>query len=162
MFVGLLAHSFATIANFQWFSKLQSPLNGMVKGNHWDQWFSDGFQVRQPLVTMVFNGCAPSVQWWNGYVPSLKSSSSTWASYPLPVPFAISAFLSRSLSFFRISIILNLSSINAFFSSLGGWFEGIQKDFSISTSFRESFPFGLFVVRAEWNLQCKNCQNQNG
>ena len=73
MFVGLLAHSFATIANFQWFSKLQSPLNGMVEGNHWDQWFSDGFQVRQPLVTMVFDGCAPSVRRWNGYVPSLKS-----------------------------------------------------------------------------------------
>ena len=45
----------------------------MVKGNHWDQWFSDGFQVRKPLVTMVFDGCAPSVRRWNGYVPSLKS-----------------------------------------------------------------------------------------
>ena len=74
MFVGLLAHSFATIANFQWFSKLPSPLNGMVEGNHWDQWFSDGFGERQPLVMMVFDGCAPSVQRWNGYVPSLKSS----------------------------------------------------------------------------------------
>ena len=29
MLVGFLAHSFATIANFQWFSKLPSPLNGM-------------------------------------------------------------------------------------------------------------------------------------
>ena len=74
VFVGLLAPFFATIANFQWFSKLQSPLNGMVEGNHWDQWFSDGFQVRQPLVTMVFDGCAPSVRRWNGYVPSLKST----------------------------------------------------------------------------------------
>ena len=74
VFVGLLAHYFATIANFQWFSKLQSPLNGMVKGNHWDQWLSDGFQVRKPLVTMVFDGCAPSVRRWNGYVPSLKSN----------------------------------------------------------------------------------------
>ena len=74
VFVGLLAHSFATIANFQWFSKLPSPLNGMVEGNHWDQWFSDGFGVRQPLVTMVFDGCAPSVRRWNGYVPSLKST----------------------------------------------------------------------------------------
>ena len=66
----------------------------MVEGNHWDQWFSDGFQVRQPLVTMVFNGCAPLVQWWNGYVPSLKSSLnlrlfclrssfSTWAILPV-------------------------------------------------------------------------------
>ena len=73
VFVGLLAHSFATIANFQWFSKLPSPLNGMVEGNHWDQWFSDGFGVRQPLVTMVFDGCAPLVRRWNGYVPSLKS-----------------------------------------------------------------------------------------
>ena len=75
VFVGLLAHSFATIANFQWFSKLPSPLNGMVEGNHWDQWFSDGFGVRQPLVTMVFDGCAPLVRRWNGYVPSSKS---TW------------------------------------------------------------------------------------
>ena len=73
MFVGLSAHSFATIANFQWFSKLPSPLNGMVEGNHWDQWFSDGFGVRQPLVTMVFDGCAPLVRRWNGYVPSSKS-----------------------------------------------------------------------------------------
>ena len=31
----------------------------MVEGNHWDQWFSDGFEVRQPLVTMVFDSCAP-------------------------------------------------------------------------------------------------------
>ena len=45
----------------------------MVEGNHWDQWFSDGFGVRQPLVTMVFDGCAPLVRQWNGYVPSLKS-----------------------------------------------------------------------------------------
>ena len=59
MFVGLSAHSFATIEIFQWFSKL--PLNGMVEGNHWDQWFSDGFGVRQPLVTLVFDGCAPLV-----------------------------------------------------------------------------------------------------
>jgi len=73
-FVGLLAHFFATIANFQWFSKLPSPLNGMVEGNHWDQWFSNGFRVRQPLVTMVFDGCAPLVRRWNGYVPSLKST----------------------------------------------------------------------------------------
>ena len=78
VFVGLLAHSFATIANFQWFSKLPSPLNGMVEGNHWDQWFSDGFGVRQPLVTMVFDGCAPLVRRWNGYVPSSKSSMYSW------------------------------------------------------------------------------------
>ena len=58
----------------QWFSKLPSPLNGMVEGNHWDQWFSDGFGVRQPLVRMVFDGCAPLVRRWNGYAPSLKSS----------------------------------------------------------------------------------------
>ena len=75
MFVGLSAHSFATIANFQWFSKLPSPLNGMVEGNHWDQWFSNAFGVRQPLVTMVFDGCAPLVRRWNGYVPSLKSTA---------------------------------------------------------------------------------------
>ena len=46
----------------------------MVEGNHWDQWFFDGFGVRQPLLTMVFDGCAPLVRRWNGYVPSLKSS----------------------------------------------------------------------------------------
>ena len=69
-----MRHSFATIANFQWFSKLPSPLNGMVEGNHWDQWFSDGFGVRQPLVTMVFDGFAPLVRRWNGYVPSSKST----------------------------------------------------------------------------------------
>ena len=45
----------------------------MVEGNHWDQWFSDGFGVRQPFVTMGFNGCAPLVWGWNGYVPSSKS-----------------------------------------------------------------------------------------
>jgi len=67
-------HTLATIANLQWFSKLPSPLNGMVEGNHWDQWFSDGFGVRQPLVMMVFDGCAPLVRRWNGYVPSLKST----------------------------------------------------------------------------------------
>ena len=71
--IGLLRPQFATIAKFQWFSKSPSPLNGMVEGNHWDQWFPDGFGVRQPLVTMVFDGCAPLVRRWNGYVPSLKS-----------------------------------------------------------------------------------------
>ena len=40
---------------------------------YWDQWFSDGFGGGQPLVTMVFNGFAPLVRRWNGYVPSLKS-----------------------------------------------------------------------------------------
>ena len=83
VFVGLLAHCFATIANFQWFSKLPSPLKGMVKGNHWDQWFSDGFGVRQPLATMVFDGCAPLVRQWNGYVPSLKSSAQQLCNVPL-------------------------------------------------------------------------------
>ena len=33
----------------------------MVEGNHWDQWFSDGFEVRQPSVTMGFN----SVHHWS-------------------------------------------------------------------------------------------------
>merc|ERR1712024_422291 len=74
VFVGLFAQSFATIANFQWFLKLPSPLNGMVEGNHWDQWFFDGFGIRQPLVMMVFDGFAPLVRRWNGYVPSLKST----------------------------------------------------------------------------------------
>ena len=75
VFVGLVDHSFATIANFQWFSKLPSPLKVMVERKHWDQWFSDGFGVGQPLVTMVFDGCAPLVRRWNGYVPSLKSNA---------------------------------------------------------------------------------------
>ena len=30
------------------------------------------FGVWQPLVMMVFDGCPPSVQWWNGYLPSLN------------------------------------------------------------------------------------------
>ena len=77
MFVGLSAHSLVAIGNFQWFSKLPSPLNGMVEGNHWDQWFSNGFGVGQTLVTMVFDGCAPLVRRWNGYVPSSKSIART-------------------------------------------------------------------------------------
>ena len=74
VFVRLSAHSLATIANFKRFSKLLSSLNGMVECNHWDQWFSNGFGVRQPLVTMVFDGCFPLVRRWNGYVPSSKST----------------------------------------------------------------------------------------
>ena len=50
----LLAHSFAAIANFQWFSKSPSPLNGMAEGNHWDQWFSDGFDLEKNLKMRVF------------------------------------------------------------------------------------------------------------
>ena len=46
----------------------------MVRGNHWVQWFFDGFGVRQPLVSMVFDGCLPLVRRWNGNIPSLKSS----------------------------------------------------------------------------------------
>ena len=45
----------------------------MVEGNHWDQWFFNGFGVRKPLVMMVFDGFAPLVRRWNGYVPSSKS-----------------------------------------------------------------------------------------
>ena len=69
----LLRPHFATIAKFQWFSKAPSPLNGMVWDNHWVQWFFDGFGVRQPLVSMVYDGCPPLVRRWNGYIPSLKS-----------------------------------------------------------------------------------------
>ena len=65
---------FATIEKFQWFSGVPSPLNGMVRGNHWYQWFFDGFEVRQPLVSMVYDGFPPLVQRWNGCLPSLKSS----------------------------------------------------------------------------------------
>ena len=55
----------------------------MVQGNHWDQWFSDGFGVRQPLVTMVFDGCAPLVRRWNGYVPSSKSRDKSYLRYSI-------------------------------------------------------------------------------
>ena len=55
VFVGLLATSFATIVIFQWFSKNNITLNGMVEGSHLDQWFFDGFGERQPLVTMVLH-----------------------------------------------------------------------------------------------------------
>ena len=72
---GLLRPQFATIAKFQWFSKAPSPLNGMVWDNHWVQWFFNGFGVRQPLVSMVYDGCPPLVQRWNGYIPSLKSNA---------------------------------------------------------------------------------------
>ena len=76
--VGLLGPHFATIAKFQWFWKAPSPLNGMVRGNHWVQWFFDGFGVRQPLVLMVYDGSPPSVQRWSGYIPSLKSNLRTF------------------------------------------------------------------------------------
>ena len=46
----------------------------MVRGNHWYQWFFDGFEVRRPLVSMVYNGFPPLVQRWNGCLPSLKSN----------------------------------------------------------------------------------------
>ena len=71
---GLLRPQFTTIAKFQWFSKAPSPLNGMVWGDHWVQWFFDGFGVTQPLISMVNDGCPPLVQRWNGYIPSLKSN----------------------------------------------------------------------------------------
>ena len=38
-----------------------------------------GFGVRQPLVRMVFDGCAPLVRRWNGYVPSSKSTQESVA-----------------------------------------------------------------------------------
>ena len=107
MFVRFLAHSFATIANFQWFSKLPSPLNGMVEGNHWDQWFSDGFGVRQPLITMVFDGCAPLVRRWNGYVPSSKSSPMKRQVYQPIGP--IGALTNRRRGFQQIKAELALS-----------------------------------------------------
>ena len=34
----------------------------------------DGFEVRQPLVSMVYDGFPPLVQRWNGCLPSLKSN----------------------------------------------------------------------------------------
>ena len=41
--IGLLNQFFATIENFQWFSEAPSPLNGMVRGNHWKRLFFNGF-----------------------------------------------------------------------------------------------------------------------
>ena len=119
MFVGFLAYSFATIANFQWFSKLPSPLNGMVEGNHWDQWFFDGFGVRQPLVTMVFDGCAPLVRRWNGYVPSSKSSHK----YP-GLSFQLSKgskldFLQKDLTFSKCSKIFKIVKIKSVMTIFG-------------------------------------------
>ena len=69
VFVGLLAHCFATIVNFQWFSKLPSPLNAMVARNHWDQWFFDAFGIRQPLQCIDNDGfqwlctVGPTMEW---------------------------------------------------------------------------------------------------
>ena len=64
MFGGLLAHSFATIANFQWFSMLPSPLNGMVEGNHWDQWFSDWFRPPPPPLFGTKYQTWREKNWW--------------------------------------------------------------------------------------------------
>ena len=70
----------------------------MVQGNHWDQWFSNGFGVKQPLVTMVFDGCAPLVLRWNGYVPSSKSRSVVHqVSVPLSVEKAVLTLVSVTL-----------------------------------------------------------------
>ena len=35
-----------------------------------------GFDVRQPLVSLVHDGCPPLVKRWSGWLPSLKSKSS--------------------------------------------------------------------------------------
>ena len=56
-------------------SPLQHWHSGMVRGNYWDQWFLNGFGFRQPLASAVYDGCPPLVQWWNGYLPSSKSST---------------------------------------------------------------------------------------
>ena len=40
---GLSKPVFSTIEHFQWFSQAPSPLNGMVRGNHWTRWFYNGF-----------------------------------------------------------------------------------------------------------------------
>ena len=90
--IGLLRPQFATIAKFQWFSKAPSPLNGMVWDNHWVQWFFDGFGVTQLLVSMVYDGCPPLVQRWNGYIPSLKSNANIHIRYLMTV----TAFLKKS------------------------------------------------------------------
>ena len=63
-----LGPDFPTIAKFQWFYKAPLPLNGIIGGNHWFQRFFYGFGVRQPLVSMVFNGCPLLVWPWNGYI----------------------------------------------------------------------------------------------
>ena len=59
---GLWGQHFAAIAKFQWFSKSPSPLNGMVWGNHWVQWFWG-------QATIGFDGCrwlstiGPTMEW---------------------------------------------------------------------------------------------------
>ena len=65
----------ATIEDFQWFSEAPSPLNGMVRGNHWKRWFSDGFGSANHWLRWFFDGWPPLGQRWNGYIPSLKSSA---------------------------------------------------------------------------------------
>ena len=135
MFVGLSAHSFATIANFQWFSKLPSPLNGMVQGNHWDQWFSDGFGVKQPLVTMVFDGCAPLVWRWNGYVPSSKSNSHS------ENPTHINCFLSQRFS----SHFHPVSSYVRKHASLGVYVSLLRKSTCVGAPARTCFQLWQLV-----------------
>ena len=129
MFVGLSAHSLVAIGNFQWFSKLPSPLNGMVEGNHWDQWFSNGFGVRQPLVPMVFDGCAPLVRRWNGYVPSLKTTMIATQPHvadesrpTLPVPRCSSSLPGYPPGFHQTNI--NSMKLNIFFPACGAFHWG--------------------------------------
>ena len=56
-------------------TKRTDSLIGMYKKarNHPSRHINNGFGVKQPLVLMVYDGCPPLVQWWNGYIPSLKS-----------------------------------------------------------------------------------------
>ena len=57
---------YLTIAIFRWFSKQPSPLNGMVGGNHWDQWFSDGFWGKATIGNDGFRWLCtigPTMEW---------------------------------------------------------------------------------------------------
>ena len=69
----LLGPHFATIVKFQWFQWHHHHWMEWLWWNHWVQWFFDGFGVRQPLLSMVFDGCLPLVRWWDSNIPSLGS-----------------------------------------------------------------------------------------
>ena len=74
VFLVLWAHSFATIAELQWFSKVPSPLNGMVGGNHPVRWFSDGFWVPQTSCPDGFRWLSTISQTMRWGRPSLQSN----------------------------------------------------------------------------------------
>ena len=50
-------------------------LGPLTSGQQLRSWFFDSFGVRSPLVSMVYDGCPPLVQRWNGCLPSSKSNT---------------------------------------------------------------------------------------